>query len=774
MRMKAGKRFTFPIMMLLGVLAVAAAAALIWALEAAFDAAPLAGEDGVGNYLGLLGVSFSVTFLTTSLFGGLSDKSEKIYWLSYPESYLINIPLNFMVLSSLSFLCLGFQALAALLVRLPEYPREALFLASFVVGIAAIVLLSYKFTAVFFSRGKLVKKAEDRFGAMVEKAAADPAGAGELRDAVIGLFNNTLEAALAEGSDLDRVSENIRLLLRYPEEATCAFWLRKLVLEIGKVNTAMLVQLAARFDGAEDGGGFTPLLESALNRKDLPFNASEILSFLYELRFRRLRRLLEAEAHTAHSASLPTEYEDQLFWSGKGKELDLLLRRIDTSSCDNCCFVLENLSALPALLLRQDACIGSVTEAWGDAVAQYGACVRARDTRACQKLHSLLFPFLLRYPARSYDDSWGELVVLSDQLGEVLNKKAAECIDDLTRGHHEALSYMIDVIEDEEERAGFVLWVVDRMADGALPEELWDTGKYAGYRWGGTYEYAGYMTEQLLRRLHEKEKALDGEYARRKETDKDLYEDNIPLLEYLDELRRCAGVLARGKKYETGRAGSCLRTYVAEAISRVCPGEENSFPSLSRGDGPEAEETEVTVNVYALLFDVLRREKVGLEDLRDALAVRSFYVNKVDNYFDGRAERAQKRSELLFFLAKLSGAVRGAALPEDERRLCAELMARVLTNPCVGPVSKTAAENPEEVNACLAYLRADAFAADAAEHFLALALPADDPELCSEAEEIFVNASICEEEGEPEAAARLRRAGEAYEAALRALQECLR
>ena len=35
--------------------------------------------DPISNYLELIGISFAVTFITTSLFGGLSDKTEKIY-----------------------------------------------------------------------------------------------------------------------------------------------------------------------------------------------------------------------------------------------------------------------------------------------------------------------------------------------------------------------------------------------------------------------------------------------------------------------------------------------------------------------------------------------------------------------------------------------------------------------------------------------------------------------------------------------------------------------
>ena len=48
MSLKAGKRLTFPIMMLLGVVAVVLAAAWIWALEAAFGAPPWPGKMASG------------------------------------------------------------------------------------------------------------------------------------------------------------------------------------------------------------------------------------------------------------------------------------------------------------------------------------------------------------------------------------------------------------------------------------------------------------------------------------------------------------------------------------------------------------------------------------------------------------------------------------------------------------------------------------------------------------------------------------------------------
>ena len=108
--MKTKKNIPLTIRLILGVILVAAIAALIWCVESFFGVTILATEeDKISNYLQIMGISFSVTFITTSLLGGLSDKTEKIYWLNYPESYLINSALNFMVFSTLSFLCLGIQ-----------------------------------------------------------------------------------------------------------------------------------------------------------------------------------------------------------------------------------------------------------------------------------------------------------------------------------------------------------------------------------------------------------------------------------------------------------------------------------------------------------------------------------------------------------------------------------------------------------------------------------------------------------------------------------------
>ena len=189
---KRNGKYAFGLSFMLGIIAVAILALCLVLICEGFGWFSLFGnEENFSDALAIIGISFSVTFITTSLLGGLSDKSEKIYWLNYPEHYLINSFLNFNVLSSVAFTCLAIQTVMVFLKSVDPSIREAIFLSAFIIDIVSIVILTYKFTAVFFTRKRLLKKAELRFKKLIET----PEEEEELYQAVVGIFNNTIEAA---------------------------------------------------------------------------------------------------------------------------------------------------------------------------------------------------------------------------------------------------------------------------------------------------------------------------------------------------------------------------------------------------------------------------------------------------------------------------------------------------------------------------------------------------------------------------------------------------
>ena len=125
-------------------------------------------ENGMvsgGFYLDFVAISFSVTFLTTSLLGGLADKTEKIYWITYPDEYLIQSVLNFFNLSLISYLAIGVQVVFAL-IKCNEFIKDSIFMSAFIIGTATIIILSYKFTSIYFNREKNQIKGREKICCM--------------------------------------------------------------------------------------------------------------------------------------------------------------------------------------------------------------------------------------------------------------------------------------------------------------------------------------------------------------------------------------------------------------------------------------------------------------------------------------------------------------------------------------------------------------------------------------------------------------------------------
>lgn len=681
----------------IGVLVVAAMAAIICAVEMYSGVTILAtAEERISNYLELMGVSFSVTFITTSLLGGLSDKSEKIYWLSYPENYLINAPLNFMVLSSVSYLCIGIQAAVTAMIILPETIRESLFLSSFVVGIIAIVVLSYKFTAVFFSRKKLVNKAEREFDRLISNENCK----SELQRAVVGLFNNTLEAVSPEANNFDRVSENIKLLIKYESNATCSFWLRKLIVEIGRNNTSMLSQLILELEGTAGYDRFSHMLEYVVLNKDVPFDGQELLNTIYDIRLKGFKKKLGDQPLFVNGTA---DGEKVANWSAVARDLNILLTNIDTSKLDNCIFVLNELSELPFELLKDANCQNKIVDIWDSILKFLSISVNENDTIYYQQLEKPIIDFLTEHPAYYYDEEMFGCRY-REQLSEILHKAAAGTIRKMEQ---DKVSYMIDVIENDTDRYRFLGWLTDCMAGGEVPKELWKTSKQADYRSEGKYFYARDFSNVVIGELISKRKKLKESYIERDKNSDNRYEYNVEILEYNHYISKYIRFLLHVKQYESIYCEHSIERFIKVLFNDPFVGEANSFTHAAYDPFCEDGDTEETVlNCYVNAFEMLIGEKDGLYEIRKAIELTDGNGAPVNNYFTpSDDEGKQKRAELLYFLGHIYKAVKGNRIDSDNEATLAAIITCVLTNPCVGPVSKDTADNPEEVNNCLNILR---------------------------------------------------------------------
>ena len=548
--MKNKTAVPFPVMMIAGMLTIAVFAGIIYAILLIKKAAPLISSgDPVSSYIDLIGVSFSVTFITTSLFGGLSDKSEKIYWLSYPEHYLINSNLNFNVLSTTSFICLAIEAAAAAAAGADEYIRESVFLSAFTVGILSIVILSYKFTAVFFSRQKLLNDAEADFRKMVDDDNRE-----ELKNAVTGIFNNTLEALDLEGSNMQRVNENVTLLLKYYDNETCRYWLQKLIIEIGRNNLSMVIQLINLYENSEYREKFRGLIEEVAYIKKLPFDRDEILNQLYMRRFRELK---EKVAYSILDEEYTERWQE---WHAVSEEVNSILRKIKTDNFDNCMFVLKQITELPYEFVKFE-CSAAVVPAWRDITDQMISCVKENDAVSFQNIEKPLFAFLVDHPAHYYEYSELDdgIICLREQLTEQLNKMTADRIKELS---DDQIAEMIEYIEDDDAKQDLFIWMADQMTDQNLPEELWGIYKKDLYRNGGKDYYYHVWRRCIIREYRRRDEALS-------EVKKDA--DSIEAHEYIDYIKRMTALLSHVMKYEQYKHVNSLYYFLKEVLEKEKP-----------------------------------------------------------------------------------------------------------------------------------------------------------------------------------------------------------
>ena len=755
--MKTKKNIPLTIRLILGVILVAAIAALIWCVESFFGVTILATEeDKISNYLQIMGISFSVTFITTSLLGGLSDKTEKIYWLNYPESYLINSALNFMVLSTLSFLCLGIQTTLAVMIFLPEDIREAGFLASFLIGIITIVILSYKFTAVFFRRKKMVKKAAKMFDKMITDEKYKP----ELQRAVVGLFNNTMEVASSDSCNFERVNENIMLLLKYSDNDTCSFWLKKLVVEIGRNNTSMLSQLVLELEESTYYDKFTHLLEFAVLNKHVPFDGQELLNTIYDVRLKDFKKKLGSQQLFVDGSA---DGETYARWSSVARDLNILLTKIDVSGLDNCIFILKNLKELPFELLKNDNCMKKIEDVWDSILNFLTICINQNDTVSYQQLEKMMFDFLFEHPSDYFDTDMMFGCLMRESLSEDLHKKTSGAIGKMTS---DQLSYMIDVIEDNTDRHKFHGWFVDRMARGEISEELWGLAKQADYNFQKKYCYSKDFSNCIINELIAKRNKLKNSYIERdSDGKKDRYKYNVEILEYNQFTHKFIRLLSRVKPYEDIIGEHSIERFLKIMFNDAFVGEANSFIHDAYSiDWEEVDTEETVLNCYVNAFEALIEEN-GLFDLRNAIELTDGNGEPVKNYFEPSSKiEEQKRSELLFFLAHIVKAIKDKRVDKENEIACVGIIARVLTNPCIGPVQMDTVQNPTEVNDSLSILRDNEVYYREALKFIS-----DMNEEYSVLDNLYTGASVGESIGEPEYGAFLRDVADAFDNSIKAL-----
>ncbi|MBR4344391.1 MAG: hypothetical protein IKP88_17100 [Lachnospiraceae bacterium] len=750
---KRNGKYAFGLSFMLGIIAVAILALCLVLICEGFGWFSLFGnEENFSDALAIIGISFSVTFITTSLLGGLSDKSEKIYWLNYPEHYLINSFLNFNVLSSVAFTCLAIQTVMVFLKSVDPSIREAIFLSAFIIDIVSIVILTYKFTAVFFTRKRLLKKAELRFKKLIET----PEEEEELYQAVVGIFNNTIEAAGREGSDLERIKENISLLLKYDQKTICSSWLTRLIIEIGRANHLILIQFVTLTKDEK----FLSYFEKMDFKENLPDESNEILKFIYSLRIDELKGELEEGDFDPDDPD--ALYEKAKKWEVIGNKVSIILKKIPSDSKANCIFWLNQLIKLPYDLLKKDYCYNTVTIGWDVVLVRFEDSIRNKDVDAYQALSKRIFGFLSEHPSFYYDDDFGFIRYFREQLGEELSKKTAELINSLSK---EQLPYMIDMIESKEEKDRFLVWMTDQMAEKNISEELWEASKTAGYNYTGKKSYSGIFLKAIITELYKKEKAVSKEYdTYRKNGEEINYSRNIPLRTYIKYVEKMTKLLSQVKKYEGNKSGSSLTEFIREVVSRVVVGEKNTFTYDEEeytATGVKEIKVEKNINCYTVILEALMEEEenVGLEDYRDALAI---WQMGIYNYFTNEKEKNQKEAELLFFLAKLNKVILKDDLPEKDKRVFAEIMVRILTNPCLISAYNG---NSKEIKKSLNYIKSDQAALKDANDFLKV-LDYEDGSY-SDLDEMYQYSNNCEQIEDMDNADYYRQAAEDYEKVLK-------
>lgn len=434
-------------------------------------------ENGMvngGYYLDFVAISFSVTFLTTSLLGGLSDKTEKIYWITYPDEYLIQSVLNFFNLSLISYLAIGVQVVFAL-IKCNEYIKDSIFMSAFIIGTAAIIILSYKFTSIYFNREKIRLKAENKFATWINAANhGDKAEGKEVYSAIMKMYNYTLQAA--EDVKMTTVCENIRLLYAYAEKnADCRTWLERLIKKLASEYADIFCQVLFYIDGEiseqSEKNKFYQAVIRYVDVENAGINVMEVLARFIEDIVNEYAEEYEKTADWAGGLP-PEEYEKLKNLAG---DIAMLLEGVFQGACNNPelyvnetykKLLLNSLSWSPGLL-DEETVKTVILNYWDNMLAHYAENIRMGKVKTIVKVGELVFQIVTENEstyAYEYDPDMRITFRLITDMKEHLDEKLAEIFNH----NKELLGKVIGIIPDAKSQYQFCEYVGEVMVDGLM------------------------------------------------------------------------------------------------------------------------------------------------------------------------------------------------------------------------------------------------------------------------------------------------------------------
>lgn len=427
-----------------------------------------------GCYLDFVAISFSVTFLTTSLLGGLADKTEKIYWITYPDEYLIQSVLNFFNLSLISYLSIGVQVVFAL-VKCNEFFKDSIFMSAFIIGTATIIILSYKFTSIYFNREKIRSKAEKRFAAWIDAANnGEKADEKEVYSAIMKMYNYTIQAA--EDVKMTTVCENIQLLYAYAEKnKDCRNWIERLIKKLASENPDMFCQVLFYIDGEmnerSEKNKFYQAVITYVDLEAADINVMEVLARFIEDIVNEYAQEYEKTADWVGGLA-PEECERRRNIS---ENIAVLLEGVFVGTCNNSELyvneaykkLLLNSLVWSPNLLDEETVKTVILNYWDNMLAYYCENIRMGKVKTVVKVGELIFQIATEnestYPCE-YDPEMRIICRLFKDMKAHLDEKLAEIFDH----NEELLGKVVGIISDSKQQYQFCEYVGELMADGIM------------------------------------------------------------------------------------------------------------------------------------------------------------------------------------------------------------------------------------------------------------------------------------------------------------------
>lgn len=434
-------------------------------------------ENGMvsgGYYLDFVAISFSVTFLTTSLLGGLSDKSEKIYWITYPDEYLIQSVLNFFNLSLISYISIGVQVVFAL-IKCNEFFKDSIFISAFIIGTATIIILSYKFTSIYFNREKIRLKAEKKFAAWIDAANnGNKADEKEVYSAIMKMYNYTIQAA--EDVKMTTVCENIQLLYAYAEKnEDCRTWFERLIKKLASENMDIFCQVLFYIDGEmneqSEKNKFYQAVITYVDFETAGINVMEVLARFIEDIVNEYAEEYEKNADWA--GGLSAEECEKL--KNIAEDIAVLLEGVFMGACNNSELyvnetyrkLLLNIFDWTPDLLDEETVKTVILNYWDSMLAYYGENIRMGKVKTIVKVGELIFQIVTENESTyqsEYDPDMSIICRLITDMKAHLGEKLAEIFD-----HNEdLLGKVIGIISDSQQQYQFCEYVGEVMADGLM------------------------------------------------------------------------------------------------------------------------------------------------------------------------------------------------------------------------------------------------------------------------------------------------------------------